>query len=173
MWRMLSNPPPHLTHSVTFSWSPYNWPCLSLLINGFYIVICWLYCVVCFVCVLCFFCDRFHFRLLYDRICGPMKWYIMYECMCICTYVCMPVLVAVIKLNIDCMWRQETSLFLIHICWYSHYTYKSTWSLFYLTTVVCHILLPFCYIYIYGCRGVAGWAGLMVEVLVGELIIVR
>jgi hypothetical protein len=33
-----------------------------------------LYCVVCFVCVLyVFFSDKFHIRLLYDRICGPMK----------------------------------------------------------------------------------------------------
>ena len=51
------------------------------------------YCIVfiCFVCVLCF-SDKFHVRLLYDRICGPLKWYVcvcMYVCMYVCTYVCM------------------------------------------------------------------------------------
>jgi len=29
-----------------------------------------------FVCVLLFFFDKFHVWLSYDRICGPMKWYV-------------------------------------------------------------------------------------------------
>jgi hypothetical protein len=33
--------------------------------------------------VLCVFSDKFHVRLLYDRICGPTKWYA-----CVCIYVC-------------------------------------------------------------------------------------
>jgi len=45
--------------------------------------ICLLYCIV-FVFFVCnvFFSDKFHVQLLYDRICGPMKWYV-------CVYVCM------------------------------------------------------------------------------------
>jgi hypothetical protein len=36
-----------------------------------------LYCVVSFVCVLCAPpLDKFHVRLLYDRICGPIIWYV-------------------------------------------------------------------------------------------------
>jgi hypothetical protein len=44
----------------------------------------YLYCVICFVCVLCvLFSDKFHVRLLYDRMCGPTK----YVCMYACTYI--------------------------------------------------------------------------------------
>jgi len=140
---MLSNPPPSSFSDIFLITLPLALPCFSykwILHCCLLIVLCCLFCL----CVTCFFFDKFHFRPLYDKICGPVKWYV-------CMYVCMPVLGAVIKVNIDHIWRQETSLLLNHICWYSHYTYKSTWSLFYLTTVVCHILLPFCYIYIYMC----------------------
>jgi len=74
-----------------------------------------LYCVVCFVCVTCFFSDKFHVRLLYDRICGPTKWYV---CMYVRTYVHM----------------------YVHICMYVRmyvHTYVCTYVYMYVCMYVC------------------------------------
>jgi len=39
------------------------------------------------LCLMCLFSDKLHVRLLYDRICRPMKW-----CVCVCVCVCMYIL---------------------------------------------------------------------------------
>jgi len=46
-----------------------------------------LYCIVSFVLFVCYvlFFYKFHVWLLYDRICGPAKWYV---CVCVCVCVC-------------------------------------------------------------------------------------
>ena len=94
------------------------------------VVLTFVYCIaLCYLFslyVVCFFSDKFHVRLLYDRICGRTNWLfmyvcIMYVCVCVCIYVC--VCMCVCMYYVLCMYVCMYNCMCVCVCICIHSLY--------------------------------------------------
>ena len=76
----------------------------------------YLYCIVSFVLFVCYvFSDKFHVRLLYDRICGPTEYVCMYV-LCMCVYACMYVCMLYVCIMYVCVCMHVCICVYIYVC---------------------------------------------------------